>query len=97
MHALAHRFTLPYDRGCRLKLQTPLMEKPLIGIYDSYFDIWGEHNLFLCDEDSFPLDKSWKDMSEDGKVHDNLIIIAYQMITGGESFTFCLWDWLERA
>ena len=97
-----HHFTLPFERGCRLRLQTPDMEKPYVGLFDPYyldFDhrchyVSCENHLYLCQEDSFPVEKSWDDVSEEERVKGNHMIISYHMVwdTG-----FSLFDWLERV
>ena len=53
-HELGHQFSLPFERGTKLKLQTPFMEKPIFGTFDSYsYSAWQNH-LYLCADDSFP-------------------------------------------
>ena len=97
-----HHFTLPFERGCRLRLQTPDMEKPYVGLFDPYYldfdhrchDVSCENHLYLCQEDSFPVEKSWEDVPEEERVKGNHMIISYHMVwdTG-----FSLFDLLERA
>ena len=87
-HALGHRFSLPFERGDKVKLQTPLMTKPLIGIFDPYC-VGQDHHLYICAEDSFPA-------IQDGGKKD-FLIVSYQLLSPSDSHTFCLWDWLERA
>ena len=57
-------------------------------------DVSRENHLYLCQEDSFPVEKSWDDVSEEERVKGNHMIISYHMVwdTG-----FSLFDWLERA
>lgn len=96
-HELGHQFSLPFERGTKLKLQTPFMWKPIFGIFDSYSYYNGEVNhLYLCAEDSFPFDKSCDNTPEEERVNGNHLILSYQMLTG-HSNIFSTWDWLERA
>ena len=95
-HALGHEFSLPFERGSRLKLQTPLMDEPLIGIFDPHFvsDHW---YLYLCAEDSFPVEQSYDNVPVEERVNKNYLLISYQLLVVNGSMSFCLWDWLERA
>ena len=95
-HELGHQFSLPFERGTKLKLQTPFMEKPIFGTFDSYsYSAWQNH-LYLCADDSFPFDKSTDNTPEEERVNGNHLILSYQMLTG-DSNIFSTWDWLERA
>lgn len=97
-----HHFTLPFERGCRLKLQTPDMQEPYVGLFDPYyldfehrFYHWScENHLYLCQEDSFPVEKSWDTVPERERVKHNHLIISYHMPCEGG---FSIFDWLERA
>ncbi len=94
-HELGHQFSLPFERGTKLKLQTPFMEKPIFGLFDSYSPSGINHH-YLCAEDSFPFDKSFDKTPEEERVNGNHLILSYQMLTG-DSNIFSTWDWLERA
>ena len=94
-HELGHQFSLPFERGTKLKLQTPFMYKPIFGIFDSYCPS-GINHIYLCAEDSFPFDKSLENTPEEERVNGNHLILSYQMLTG-DSNIFSTWDWLERA
>ena len=87
-------FTLPFERGSKVKIQTPVMYEPLIGIFDicetticSFY--------YLCEEDSFPVEKSWDDVPASERVKDRHLCMSHQMIDYADHF--CLFDWLERA
>ncbi len=94
-HELGHQFSLPFERGTKLKLQTPFMYKPIIGLFDSYCPSGINHH-YLCAADSFPFDKSFENTPEEERVNVNHLILSYQMLTG-DSNIFSTWDWLERA
>ena len=95
-HELGHQFSLPFERGTKLILQTPFMEKPIFGTFDSYsYSAWQNH-LYLCADDSFPFDKSTDNTPEEERVNGNHLILSYQMLTGYSNI-FSTWDWLERA
>ena len=99
-----HHFTLPFERGCRVKLQTPIMREPLIGIFDPYYQDFEhkchyvdcENFMYICREDSFPVEKSWEGVPEGEKVNEYSLAISYHMIPPGDD-GFSIFDWLERA
>ena len=90
-----HHFTLPFERGSRLKLQTPIMREPLVGIFDPYYSdfehrhhhFYCENHLYLCQEEGFPVEKDWKD--------ERHLLLSYHIICSDDGYS--LFDWLERA
>ena len=97
-----HHFTLPFERGSRLRLQTPDMEEPYVGLFDPYYMDFEHHfhycscenHMYLCQDDSFPVEKSWDNVPEAERVKSNYLIISYHMVWDSG---FSLFDWLERA
>lgn len=93
-----HSFRLPFANGTKVKLQTPMMEEPIVGIIDTYNTGTEEYPYYfnyLCKEDSFPVEKSWDSVPEEERVAANHIIL-YQMPLPFENW-YCVWDWIEKA
>lgn len=72
---------LPFENGCRLKLQLPFMEKPAYGTLESELDGNGCWYHFLC------LDEGWIDCEL-----VSLTDAEINMTSGYSSL-----DWIERA
>lgn len=77
---LAH-LKLPFEDGCRLKVQTPVMVEAIYGVLQAEEDDFGCYYYFLKPDDG-----------EDSK---DLIDLSYHEIEVTSGYNVC--DWVERA
>ncbi len=92
------RSPLPFEHGCRVKLQTPAMRKPVYGIMDSSQDYYGFWYHFLWLEDAKHNTKEvrrlLKECESMWKEVDS-VDIAYPLLEMLDKYM--TYDWIERA
>lgn len=95
------RSPLPFESGCRIKLQTPNMIEPVYGILDSLPDGYGCWYHFLYLEDTHHDFNTVKKLIEEGEIWKesgrevDVVDLSYPILDRYDEFL--TYDWIERA